>query len=85
MTKQINMSARPKQNKNVDTWVETRSNLPPPPPKPKRLTVDMDPTQHNRLKTHCAKIDVPISELMRSLVDQVLDDAVADSNESSAA
>ncbi len=72
MSKTINMSARPNQTKNADTWVETRTNLPPPPPKPKRLTIDLDPTLHSRLKLHCVRQDIPIADFLRLLIDESL-------------
>lgn len=72
MSKTINMSVRPKQKANADTWVETRTNLPPPPPKPKRLTIDIDPTLHSRLKIHCVQQDIPIADFMRMLIDESL-------------
>jgi len=72
MSKEIKMSARPKANQNADTWVETRTNLPPPPPKPKRLTIDLDPTLHSRLKLHCVRQDTPIADFVRMLIDEAL-------------
>ncbi|WP_417850306.1 plasmid partition protein ParG [Thalassoglobus sp.] len=71
MSKTIKLSARPVRNQNADTWVESRGDL-PPPPKPKRLTIDIDPTLHSRLKLHCVRQDIPIADLIRSLIDESL-------------
>ena len=85
MSKTINMSIRPKQNANADTWVETRTKLSPPPPKPKRLTIDIDPTLHSRLKIHCVRQDIPIADFVRELIDESLqaDDSIEAADSSS--
>ncbi|WP_437186719.1 hypothetical protein SH668x_000069 [Planctomicrobium sp. SH668] len=73
MSKRINITARPKQNPAADQWVETR--LPPaeqPPVRLKRLTIDLDPELHKRLKLHCFQQDVPIAELLRELIERAV-------------
>ena len=75
MSKQIKMSARPQPKPNADTWVETRADLPPPPKvKPKRLTIDIDPALHTRLKLHCVQQDVRIADFLRELIHGALED-----------
>jgi hypothetical protein len=73
MSKQIRMSSRPKQNPHADSWVET--SLPAAAAravKPKRLTIDIDPNLHTRLKLHCVQRDVRIADLLRDLIERSL-------------
>jgi len=71
MTKKITMQTRPKTAANPDCWVENRddSSAPTAPTvKPKRLTIDIDPDLHSRLKVHCAQRDVRIADLLRQQI-----------------
>jgi len=73
MSKRINMTARPRQNPAADTWVETRAEpAAARPSKPKRLTIDIDPVLHKRLKLHCFQQDVAIADLLRELIERKL-------------
>lgn len=73
MSKRISMTARPKQNLAADNWVETRAEpAAVRTPKPKRLTIDIDPDLHKRLKLHCFQQDIPIAELLREMIEQSL-------------
>jgi hypothetical protein len=75
MKKEVAITVRPKQKQDVDAWVENRSDEPESKPrvKPKRLTLDLDPAFHSRLKIHTAKIDVRISDLIRKLIEVELE------------
>ncbi len=73
MSKQIRMTARPKTN-TADQWVET--SLPTAVDKtafkPKRLTIDIDPELHTRLKLRCVRHDIRIADFLRELIEGTL-------------
>ena len=74
MSKQVRLTARPKQNPAADTWVETRTEpAAARPPKPKRLTIDIDPALHKRLKLYCFQQDVVMADLLRELIEGKLE------------
>lgn len=64
------MSARPKPKAEIDKWVETREPIAADKPtaKPKRLTIDIDPSLHTELKVSCAKRGIQIADLLRTLI-----------------
>ena len=70
MSKQIKMQARPKTKPTVDQWIghHDRDIETPTRTKPKRLTIDLDPELHRRLKLHCVESDTEISALLRLLI-----------------
>lgn len=72
MKKQVAITARPKQKQNADAWVEKRSSQPESKPrlKPKRLTIDIDPSLHTDLKISCAKRGIQIADLLRTLIER---------------
>lgn len=78
--KKINLSPRPKKSSDADAWVELTelhdadAGDEKPRIKPKRLTVDIDPELHTRLKLHCVKNDQVISDFMRQLLVKALPD-----------
>lgn len=72
MSKRISMTARPKQNPAADNWVEKADPAAARPPKPKRLTIDIDPELHKRLKLYCVQQDVPIADLLREMIERKL-------------
>lgn len=75
MSKKITMTARPKAKAEVDKWVETREPAAAEKSavKPKRLTIDIDPTLHKRLKMSCVNRDIQIADLLRKLIERELD------------
>tara|TARA_R100000365_G_C2727770_1_gene58663 strand:+ start:131 stop:367 length:237 start_codon:yes stop_codon:yes gene_type:complete len=75
MSKKITMTARPKVKAEVDKWVETREPAVAEKPtvKPKRLTIDIDPALHKKLKMNCVKRDIQIADLLRTLIESELD------------
>ncbi|TWU49462.1 plasmid partition protein ParG [Rubripirellula reticaptiva] len=74
MSKKITMTARPKAKAEVDKWVETRGSTVAEKPavKPKRLTIDIDPTLHTDLKVSCAIRGIQIADLVRTLIERDL-------------
>ena len=72
MSKRISMTARPKTNPGADQWVEKAEPSAARPPKPKRLTIDIDPTLHKRLKLYCFQQDIVMADLLRDLIEQKL-------------
>ena len=74
MSKRITMQARPDRGPKADQWVENRTEPQKPPIKPKRLTVDIDPKLHLRLKIHCAAQQIQIADLVRELIQNALPD-----------
>lgn len=75
MSKKITMTARPQVKAEIDKWVETREPAVAEKPavKPKRLTIDIDPSLHKRLKMSCVNRDIQIADLIRALVENELD------------
>ena len=71
MSKKITMPTRAKPNPEIDTWVETRELPEPPKPtyKPKRLTIDVHPDLHKRLKISCVQRGIQIADLLRQLIE----------------
>ncbi|PHQ33157.1 plasmid partition protein ParG [Rhodopirellula bahusiensis] len=75
MSKKITMTARPRAKPEIDKWVETRGSAVAEKPavKPKRLTIDIDPSLHRRLKMSCVNRDIQIADLIRKLIQSELD------------
>lgn len=75
MSKKITMTARPKAKVEVDKWVETREPAiaEKAAVKPKRLTIDIDPSLHKKLKMSCVNRDIQIADLLRMLIENELD------------
>ncbi|EMI25976.1 hypothetical protein [Rhodopirellula europaea] len=75
MSKKITMTARPNAKAEVDKWVETRESAVAEKPavKPKRLTIDIAPSLHRRLKMSCVNRDIQIADLIRTLIQSELD------------
>ncbi|MCO8125189.1 plasmid partition protein ParG [Stieleria sp. TO1_6] len=73
MTKKIKMQARPAKPDQADHWVDNRAQSEQLPKlKPKRLTIDIDPELHTRLKIHCAQKQVQIADLLRKQIQSLL-------------
>jgi len=73
MSKQIRMTTRPKQSAAADQWVETRHEpVDEPSVKYKRLTIDLDPELHKRLKLYCFEHEIHVSVLLRDFIEQTL-------------
>lgn len=72
MSKRITMSARAKPKAEIDNWVENREPTAPIKPsiRPKRLTIDIDPSLHMDLKISCAKRGIQIADLLRTLIER---------------
>ena len=65
MSKRITMQARPNRGPQADQWVEDRKIEPKKLlAKPKRLTIDIDPDLHRRLKIHCVTSQIQISDFL---------------------
>ncbi|ELP32916.1 plasmid partition protein ParG [Rhodopirellula baltica] len=75
MNKRITMTARPRPRAELDKWVETREPVAAAKPavKPKRLTIDIDPALHKKLKMSCVKRDIQIADLLRTLIERELE------------
>ena len=71
MSKKIKMPTRAKPSPKLDNWVETRKSPEPPKStfKPKRLTIDIHPDLHKRLKISCVQRGIQIADLLRQLID----------------
>lgn len=68
------MTARQQKNNTADQWVETSLPAPVEPAvKFKRLTVDVDPELHTRLRLRCVRRDEHISDWLRALMVAALD------------
>lgn len=72
--------AKPKPDAEIDKWVETREPVATVKPtavtKPKRLTIDIDPSMHKKLKMSCVARDIQIADLLRTLIEHELGDQI---------
>ena len=71
MSKKIKMPTRAKPSPELNNWVEARLSpeLPKPTVKPKRLTIDIHPDLHKRLKISCVHRGIQIADLLRGLIE----------------
>lgn len=75
MTKQIPLTSRPQKasNASMDAWVEGATERKPyKAPNTKRLTFDLDAEIHSQLKIHCATQRIPVTDFLRSLIEQAI-------------
>lgn len=70
-------SKRPSQagTTNIDDWVKNRETAAPEPePKPKikmkRLTIDVSPSLHRRIKSQCAMNNLQMADEIRDLLER---------------
>lgn len=74
MSKRVKMSARAKARPDPDQWVESRDPAEPKQRvKPKRLTIDIDPELHRKLKLSCVERNIQIADLVRSMIENDLE------------
>jgi hypothetical protein len=71
MSKKVNFAARPTTSSPAaDQWVSERAGTPPPASVPmKRLTIDLEATQHTRFKTLCAQHGLKMADELRRLLE----------------
>jgi hypothetical protein len=71
MSKKVNFAARPvTPSPAADQWVTERAVAPPVPTAPmKRLTIDLEATQHTRFKTVCAQHGLKMADELRRLLE----------------
>lgn len=71
MSKRVKMSARAKAKPDPDQWVESREGRSETKKrvKPKRLTIDIDPELHRKLKLSCVQRNIQIADLVRSMIE----------------
>lgn len=72
MSKKVNFAARPATpSPAADQWVNERSVVPPAGPAVpmKRLTIDLEATQHTRFKTVCAQHGLKMADELRRLLE----------------
>ncbi len=74
MSKKIKLSSRPAEPVNSDAWVNQRivPEESKPTIKPKRLTVDIEPHLHRRLRLHCLQQDVSVTQFVCDLIIKTL-------------
>ena len=82
MSKTTTFGARPKRAEvtnpaAADAWVGKGTETPPAPApvdaeklKPKRLTIDIEPSLHKRLKTKAAAEETTIADVVRSFLEE---------------
>mgnify|MGYP003663037943 CR=1 FL=1 len=78
MSKRIQLSTRPaeaKEAEGADRWVGLDEPSSPADKriKPVRLTFDLDPELHRRLRIHCFTLGQPISEFLRNQIQSVVE------------
>ena len=72
MSKKVNFAARPATpSPAADQWVNERVVVAPPPAAVpmKRLTIDLEATQHTRFKTVCAQHGLKMADELRRLLE----------------
>jgi hypothetical protein len=71
MSKKVNFAARPvTPSPAADQWVNERAVSPPVAAVPmKRLTIDLEATQHTRFKTLCAQHGLKMADELRRLLE----------------
>jgi hypothetical protein len=73
MSKKVNFAARPATpSPAADQWVSERAVTPPPAAAAvpmKRLTIDLEATQHTRFKTLCAQHGLKMADELRRLLE----------------
>jgi hypothetical protein len=71
MSKKVNFAARPATpSPAADQWVNERAMRPPAATVPmKRLTIDLEATQHTRFKTVCAQHGLKMADELRRLLE----------------
>jgi hypothetical protein len=72
MSKKVNFAARPTTpSPAADQWVSERAVMPPPAAAVpmKRLTIDLEATQHTRFKTLCAQHGLKMADELRRLLE----------------
>lgn len=72
MSKKVNFAARPATpSPAADQWVNERAVPPAAAAVPmKRLTIDLEATQHTRFKTVCAQHGLKMADELRRLLEQ---------------
>ena len=73
MSKKVNFAARPATpSPAADQWVNERAvGAPPAAAVPmKRLTIDLESTQHTRFKTVCAQHGLKMADELRRLLER---------------
>ena len=75
MSKHVKMSARAKAKPDPDQWVENREGRTESKKrvKPKRLTIDINPELHRKLKLSCVQRNIQIADLVRSMIERDLE------------
>lgn len=69
MGKKLAITAKPKRNaETADSWVGA-GDTPAPAAKPKRLTLDLDPALHTRIKAACAMEGTKMAERIRDMLE----------------
>ncbi len=72
MSKKVNFAARPATpSPAADQWVNERAVVVSPPAAVpmKRLTIDLEATQHTRFKTVCAQHGLKMADELRRLLE----------------
>ncbi len=72
MSKKVNFAVRPATpSPAADQWVNERAVTPPPAEAVpmKRLTIDLEATQHRRFKTLCAQHGLKMADELRRLLE----------------
>ncbi|QDV81392.1 hypothetical protein TBK1r_03070 [Stieleria magnilauensis] len=74
MSKKITFPTRHAGTASADKWVQqTNVDRTMPKEKPKRLTIDLAPKLHRKLKLHCVTEDIEIATFIRGLIESRLE------------
>ncbi len=66
MSKKIKFNAKPSARPSADQWVSEQA----PSEALKRLTIDIPPGLHKRIKIHCASGDLKMADVLRELLEK---------------
>ncbi len=69
MTKKINIKSKPTDHKKADDWV-TSTKSKPESAATKRLTIDITPDLHTKIKIQCAQEGVKMSDAIREILQE---------------
>jgi hypothetical protein len=66
MTKKVKFNAKPLARPSADQWVSDQPSNEPL----KRLTIDVAPSLHKRIKIRCASLDLKMADVIRDLLEK---------------
>lgn len=72
MSKKISIPARAKSDPDTDKWVGQSPTKTKTSGKRKRLTIDLDPALHRKLKLYAVQNEIEIVTLVRTFIEKTV-------------